>query len=68
MDFNFIADPSKPNETVKFYLQNLQNFTADGRTHVAPRRPAQATPTSATPEWAAWVSGSLAGIGASSTW
>ena len=32
MDFNFIVDPTKPNETVKFYLQNLQNFTADGRT------------------------------------
>ncbi len=32
VEFNFIADPSKPDETVKFYLQYLQNFTADGRT------------------------------------
>lgn len=31
-DFDFIPDPAKPNETVKFYLQFLQFFTADGRT------------------------------------
>lgn len=31
VDFNFIADPTKPEETVKFYLQSLYTFTADGR-------------------------------------
>ena len=31
VDFNFIADPSKPDETVKFYLQSPYSFTADGR-------------------------------------
>ncbi len=31
-DFDFIPDPTKPTETVKFYLQFLQYFTADGRT------------------------------------
>lgn len=32
VDFNFIPDPTNPTETVKFYLQYLQNFNADGRT------------------------------------
>jgi hypothetical protein len=31
-DFDFILDPSDPSNTVKFYLQTLQFFTADGQT------------------------------------
>jgi hypothetical protein len=31
-DFDFITDPSDPNNTVKLYLQVLQFFTADGQT------------------------------------
>jgi hypothetical protein len=31
VDFNYIVDPSKPQETVKFYLAHLSTFTADGR-------------------------------------
>lgn len=31
VDFNFIADPAKPEETQKFYLLSPYTFTADGR-------------------------------------
>jgi len=32
VDFDFIPNPAEPNNTVKFYLQELQFFTADGQT------------------------------------